>query len=180
MKNPFSATASMNFDFAKTKAYAVGVNSLYINLQGRESQGIVPPAEKQALMDDLAAKLTALRDPKTGAQVVKALYQADRVYSGPHVADGPDMVIGYASGYQGAGTLGEFPENLIEDNTGAWCGDHCVATDLVPGVLFSNRKLMVDGPSLLDIAPTVLGEFGLSPDERMKGRDLLARLVASR
>lgn len=179
MKNPFNHDESFNFDFSATRAYGLGINALYINLRGRESGGIVDPFDKQSLMDEIAAKLKAYRDPKTGGEVVKEVYQCDKIFSGPMVAVGPDMIIGYARGYQGGGSaLGSFPKEVVKDNTDAWCGDHCVATDLVPGVLFTNRKTEVHDPTLLDIAPTILQEFGLTPPEVMKGRNLFARSIA--
>ena len=130
-------------------------------------------------MDEIAAKLKAYRDPETGGPVVKEVYQCDRIFSGPMVAVGPDLIIGYARGYQGgASALGNFPEKTTKDNTDAWCGDHCVATDLVPGVVYCNKKLGVDDPTLLDIAPTIMHEFGLTPPAIMKGRNLFARSAA--
>jgi predicted AlkP superfamily phosphohydrolase/phosphomutase len=162
------------FDWTKTKAYGLGINGLYINLQSRERDGIVAPADKQALMDEIKAGLLAFRDPETGAPVIKEVYQADVVYSGSQVARGPDMQIGYARGYRGSWStaLGETPEVLVEDNREAWCGDHCIATDLVPGVLFTNRPVAVENPTLEDLAPTVLAEFGIDPPAVMKGSNV--------
>jgi len=52
------------------------------------------------------------------------------------------------------------PKLLIEDNTQAWIGDHCIAASEVPGVLFSNRKFRVASPRLEDITVTIFREFG--------------------
>ena len=174
MENPLDSRRPVNFDFSETRAYAIGLNGLYVNLNGRENQGIVDPGDKQTLMDELAARLKAYRDPETGARVVKEVYQCDRVFSGPKLGVGPDLIVGYDAGYRGGGesALGGFPEKTVQDNDDAWCGDHCVATDVVPGVLFCNRKVGVDDPTLLDIAPTLLREFGVAPPSQMKGRYL--------
>ncbi len=172
MRNVFDPAAPMNFDFAKTRAYALGINALYVNLTGRERAGIVPKTDKRAVMSEVREKLIAYRDPETGEQVVKDVYFCSDIFKGPLVKVGPDMIIGYASGYQGGGALGEFPKEIMEDNTDAWCGDHCVAPDLVPGVLFASRSVGVDDPSLLDIAPTLLSAFDVKTPEIMQGRDL--------
>ncbi|MCB9850530.1 MAG: hypothetical protein H6817_07480, partial [Phycisphaerales bacterium] len=156
------------------KAYGMGINGLYINLKGRERDGIVDPSDKQALMDEISAKLVQAVDPKTGKHPVQVAYQAEKVYSGAQIEHGPDMQIGYALGYRGSWStaLGGVSDDLVEDNTEAWCGDHCIATDLVPGVIFSNRPIKLDTPTLEDLAPTILDHFGITPPEVMKGGDV--------
>jgi len=167
----------MNFKWSRTRAYACGINGLYLNLQGREREGIVPPARKQALMDEIAAKLLEYRDPQSGKPVIKEVYQADKVYHGPNIGIGPDMQIGYDRTFRGSWTaaLGQISKEIMEDNTDAWCADHCVATDLVPGVLFSTRPLGVDDPDLLDLAPTILESYGVSKPSQMRGRNVFAK-----
>ena len=168
------AGTPLNFDFRRTRAYAMGINGLYINLQGREKNGIVPLAQKQILLDEIAAKLLEYRDPKTGEQVIKEVYQAHRVYSGPQIVIGPDIQIGYNHRFRGSWTaaLGACDEETMSDNTDAWNADHCIATDLVPGVIFANRPLPLEDPTLEDIAPTILTWFGLEVPPQMKGRSV--------
>jgi bisphosphoglycerate-independent phosphoglycerate mutase (AlkP superfamily) len=50
-----------------------------------------------------------------------------------------------------------------------------IAADWVPGVILSNRKVIATRASLLDIAPTVLAEFGIAKPDSMKGKNLLAK-----
>ncbi len=158
-------------DMSKTRAYGMGINGLYINLKGREGRGIVDPADKQALMDEICAGLEQAVDPATGRHPIKEVYQAHEVYSGDQIRRGPDMQIGYALEYRGSWStaLGGVPEELVEDNTEAWCGDHCIATDLVPGVIFSNRRIKLQRPTLEDLAPTILREFDIAPPPVMHG-----------
>ncbi len=169
-----------NVRWLRTRAYALGINGLYINLVGRERDGIVRPEDKQALMDEITAKLVAYRDPENGRQAVQEVYQADRVYSGPNVPLGPDLQIGYARTYRAswATALGGSAEHIVDDNTDAWCGDHCIATDLVPGVLFSTRPIGLPDPTLEDIAPTILTEFGITVPPQMKGRNVFSSQAA--
>ena len=55
----------------KTRAYALGTGQIYVNLRGREGQGIVAPgAEYDALLDAIARELEAEIDPATGARFV--------------------------------------------------------------------------------------------------------------
>ena len=64
---------------------------------------------------------------------------------------------------------------VFEDNVKAWSGDHCIDPRLVPGVLFCNHAIDDDDPALIDIAPTALRLFGLTPPAHMDGKPLFER-----
>ena len=66
------------------------------------------------------------------------------------------------------------PAEVLEDNTNAWSGDHCMDYTQVPGVLLSNRRIAADGYALTDIAPTILGEFGIAKTDGMMGHSIFA------
>jgi predicted AlkP superfamily phosphohydrolase/phosphomutase len=155
-------------DWSKTRAYALGLNGLYLNIAGREKNGILHRgAESEAVMKKLAAELPRFRDPENGRQVVE-------VVSPTHAELGPDMIVGYARTYRGSWqtALGAVPPSVIEDNTDAWIGDHCINPDDVPGVLLSNRTLHAANPGLKDITVTILGLFGVNPGTGMTGRSV--------
>jgi len=161
-------------DWQRTRAYGMGLNALYLNLQGRERMGIVPPQEKAGLMEEIARKLLNVRDPITGRSVIARVYKASEVYSGPYVERAPDLIVGYNRGYRASNktALGELPKELFGDNMEKWSGDHAMAAELVPGVVFSNKKIKVTDPKLADLTVTILAEFGLQPDEGMGGRPI--------
>ena len=161
-------------DWSRTRAYAVGFNSIYLNLAGRESKGIVKPAEAGALAAGIARGLEALVDPQGGARAVKRVYRGEDVYHGPFAAEGPDLVVGYERGYRGSWqtALGAVPAVVFEDNRKRWSGDHLVDPSLVPGVLFANRPLRLERPALADVAPTILALLGLAAPADMDGRSL--------
>ena len=161
-------------DWSRTRAYGLGLNGLYLNLKGRERDGIVEPAERKALLDELRIKLLAARDPATGEQVISEVYRRDEVYSGPYASRAPDLLIGYRRGYRSswATTLGNITSEIYSDNDSAWSADHCMATDEVPGVVFANRPILHPTPSLIDVAPTILQEFGVAPSAEMEGASL--------
>jgi predicted AlkP superfamily phosphohydrolase/phosphomutase len=163
-------------DWDRTKAYALGLGGVYLNLRGREARGVVAPgAEAAALKADLVRKLTALRDGANGPAAITNVYDRDAVYSGPYKENAPDLIVGYNEGYRASwdGVTGIVDDVVIEDNAKAWSGDHCIDPALVPGVLFSSLKLRTTSPSIMDIAPTALELFGIAPPAHMDGRGLV-------
>jgi predicted AlkP superfamily phosphohydrolase/phosphomutase len=163
-------------DWPRTRAYALGLGGLYLNLKGREAQGVVAPGEEaRALKAELGRKLTALKDGPSGPPAVTRVYDRDAVYAGPYKDNAPDLIIGYNEGYRASwdGVTGIVNDVVIEDNGKAWSGDHCIDPALVPGVLFSSLKLKRTDPSIMDVAPTVLGLFGIAPPAHMDGRGLM-------
>lgn len=164
-------------DWARTKAYGLGLNGLYVNLKGRERDGIVDPAQRDALLNEISEKLLAVRDPANGAPVVARVYRAKEVYTGRHAADAPDLIIGYHRDYRAswATTLGDMPDDILSNNDSAWSADHCMAAEEVPGVLFSNRPIASQSPSLIDMAPSILALFNVPAPAEMTGRDFFDR-----
>jgi predicted AlkP superfamily phosphohydrolase/phosphomutase len=161
-------------DWSRTQAYALGLNGLYVNLAGREKNGIVTRAAVPALVETIARRLEELRDPAGGKLVVAHAYRAATVYHGAARAAAPDLVLGWAAGYRSSwqSALGVVSRNLIEDNRDEWRGDHCIAAELVPGVFLSNRPSRIAAPQLADLTVTLLTEFGIAPPAEMEGRSI--------
>jgi len=72
--------------------------------------------------------------------------------------------------------MGEIKDEVVEPNTEHWNGDHCMASDLVPGVLFSSRKIENDDPGLNDFAPTILEDFGIAVPNNLPGHSIYKEL----
>ncbi len=161
-------------DWKQTRAYGLGLNGLYINLYGRERAGSVAPSEKEKLEDEIIQKLLAVRDPLNGNRVIARVYKASEVYSGNYVGRAPDLIIGYNRSYRisSKSALGELQKEALGNNMEKWSGDHAMAAELVPGVLFTNRKIKVSNPSLTDLTVTILAEFGIKPEKGMMGRPI--------
>jgi len=159
-------------NWEKTQAYALGLNGIYLNLYGRENGGIVSLADKQEILDDLARKLLAFRDPANGEHVVGKVYFAEKTYQGRNLKHAPDIIVGFRRGYRASWqtALGAVPKTTIEDNHEAWIGDHCMAAEEVPGVLLSNRKIHAGRPQMVDVPVTILNEFGVSKAAGMPGQ----------
>ena len=161
-------------DWSQTRAYGLGINGLYLNLKGRERDGIVEPGEEQEqLTRQLIAGLQAVRDGN-GQQVIRQVYRTDKLYSGLATELAPDLIVGYARGYRASWEtcLGELTPEVLSDNPSAWSADHCADASVIPGVLCCNRPIRVAGPALTDLAPTILAELGLPTPSTMTGRTL--------
>jgi len=166
----------INVDWSRTRAYAVGINSLYINLRGREGQGIVAPSERDGLVSKISRELKELRE-EDGAAAIEEVFDARSLYPAADARIAPDMIVGYADGYRAswATVQGGMSRHVLSDNRDRWSGTHCVAPRLMDGILLSSVPIGVGGARLVDVAPTILGAFGVGAPEEMVGRDLLSR-----
>jgi len=164
-------------DWKRTKAYAVGLGQIYFNLRGREGQGVVSPgAEYIALQTEIREKLLSMIDPKTGDQVFREIYLRDDIYRGEYLANAPDLQVGFNDGYRVGwqDTLGGISSAVIEDNMKKWSGDHCgTATEISGGVLFINRSLTTDRPSILDLSPSILRLLGVEIPLGLDGHPII-------
>ncbi len=153
-----------NVDWSRTRAYALGLNGLYVNVHGREKGGIVEPGAREALARELAAKLLEVTDPATGLPAITKVYRREDAYRLAGNEDtAPDLVVGYAKGTRGSdeSALGGLPTDVFADNTSAWSGDHCMDHETVPGILLSSRALKRPASAIQDLAASILAEFGV-------------------
>lgn len=167
----------LGVDWSRTRAYALGINGLYLNLEGREKHGVVKAAEREALLRELKTKLEATVDPTSGERAILTADLADDVYHGPLRNAGPDIVVGYYRGWRGSNesALGKIPPMVFEDNRLKWSGDHCIAAQEVPGIIMANRPILRRDPALVDVAPTILQLFGLDIPAEMVGGSLFEK-----
>ncbi|HEX7449174.1 MAG TPA: alkaline phosphatase family protein, partial [Pirellulales bacterium] len=138
---PECTSIMKDVDWSQTVAYGLGINGLYLNLKGRERDGIVEPGEEQeTLLTELATRLQAVTD-FNGQPVIRNVYRADRIYSGGATALAPDLIVGYRRGYRAswATSSGDLTDEILMPNNLAWSADHCADALEVPGVLFCNR-----------------------------------------
>jgi len=149
-----------NVDWRRTKAYAMGLGDIYLNVKGRESQGIVEPGpEYERIRSQLITDLTAWIDPENGEHPVRRVLRREDVYRGfdPNVI--PDLLVANNPGYRVSWqtSLGGIPKEELEVNSRKWSGDHCsLDADITQGILFVNRKLDAPEPTILDLFPTIL------------------------
>ncbi len=166
-----------NVDWSKSRAYAMGLGEMYINLRGREAHGIVQPgAEYDALKQELKQRLVQMVDPVTGEHPVRRVIAREEAYRQFDSNMIPDLFVTNNDGYRVSWqtSLGGIPKDLIEPNKQVWSGDHCsVDPEIVKGIFFYNRKVATDrSPYIADIYPTVLGLLGVKAPYKLDGVEL--------
>ncbi len=159
-------------DWSRTKAYAMGLSGINLNMKDREGMGIVTEDEATPLMNEIREKLLELKDGDS--RVIRSVKFARDIYSGGYVGRSPDIIPGTDTGYRAdwgcvTGCVGR---KALYPNDRHWNGDHCHDSDLVRGVLFTSWKHESDNPSIIDVAPTVLKMLGVKPPGYMDGRTL--------
>lgn len=170
-----------NVDWQRTKAYALGLGCIYINLKGREIYGIVKPGDEyNGLKKEIVTKLKNLRDPVTGKRVIVDVYKRENIYKGEYLKEAPDLVVGFNEGYRVSWqtALGGIPLEVIVENKSNWSGDHCsLDPSITKGIFLSNKKFVRESPSIIDIAPTVLEIFNLPIPEEIDGEPIKFRVA---
>lgn len=168
-------------DWANTRAFAIGLTGVFLNVEGREAQGIVKRGQQPGLRAEIAAKLRGLRDPASGVVAINDAFDTTALYDGPYMGNAPDLIVGYNAGTRCSwdGAKGVVAGEVFSDNVKAWSGDHCIDPRLVPGVLFASRKIDREDPALVDIAPTALSLFGIKAPPHMDGKALYGEQSAA-
>ena len=163
-----------NVDWSNTYAYNLGINSVYINLFGRETNGIVFEEDYMQTCEKIKSLLLNYVDPETGLHPIRYVKRRDEIYSGPYVKDAPDLIVAYSNGYRASWDtiLGKMPKEEISDNTSPWSGDHCISPDIVPGIIVTNKKVLKPDPGLIDMAPTILDYFHIKKGTHMEGNSI--------
>lgn len=174
-----STLLTSTVDWEKTKVYALGAGgNLYINLKGREPNGIVEPGEEyNKLVDQVIAALLQIKDPDTGMLLVKKVYRKEEIYQGPYVNNAPDLIIEWVDyGYWGRGRYDNRAplfekESHMEFTTLPLTGAHrpegvfiASGPDILPGHM--------DKISIMDVAPTMINLLGINTPEYMDGNSL--------
>ena len=158
-------------DWSRTKAYAVEISptspTIWVNLKGRNKQGIVPSNDYNHVIESIQKVLHELRDPIDGSDVVSKTYRKEEIYQGKEMSTAPDLTLSWWEG-KGFTVKQSFPRRSYQDNAIVehpsgmvkggqdWSGTH----RLNGMFLFSGPKInkgkRIEGSRIIDIAPTLL------------------------
>ena len=159
-------------DWSKTRAYAMGMVAVFLNLKGREGKGIVDPSDAPDLKKEIIGKLAGLADGDTTA--INHVWDRADIYDGPYVKQAPDLTVGFNAGYRSSwsSVQGKVAPEVFVDNEKAWSGDHCIDPAVVPGILFTSFKHGTESPRIMDVAPTALRLLGADIPGHVEGKPL--------
>jgi predicted AlkP superfamily phosphohydrolase/phosphomutase len=176
--NGVASPREVGIDWPHTTAWGEGgyYARVFLNVEGREPQGVVAAADYEAVRDDLAQRLAAIPDDE-GKPLPTRVYKPEQVY--PEVEGvAPDLIVIFGDLlWRSVGTIGgEEGVHTFENDTGPDDANHAQDGLLVaagPGV---EARGTLDA-HLLDVAPTVLELLGLPVPDDMRGRSLVPRLA---
>ena len=165
-----------NVDWYNTRAYALGLGDIYINLQGREKYGSVRPGRQyEKLRNDIKQKLEAWVDDGNGQKPVRRVYKREEVYKGFDHNLVPDLIVANNNGYRVSWqtSLGGIPKDILEDNKKNWSADHCsLDPEITKGIFLSNLKFEGNEADIIDIFPTILQLLNIPIPKDIDGRVL--------
>jgi len=165
-----------NVDWSKTKAYALGLGDIYINVQGRELYGTVRPGRQyENLRNEIKEKLEAWVDEENGQRPIHRVYKREEIYKDfdPNLV--PDIIVANNNGYRVSWqtSLGGIPKEIMEDNKKNWSADHCsLDPEITKGIFLSNMKFEVNEANIVDIFPTILQLLNIPIPDGIDGRVL--------
>jgi predicted AlkP superfamily phosphohydrolase/phosphomutase len=144
-------------DWSRTVAFAFGLNSLFLNIRGREQQGALAPEDAGRALARLTARLGEFSDQ--GRPVLRQVHDPVALYDQRPDGRAPDLILGYNAGFRVSWqtALGEAPDgDVLADNLGKWSGDHCCDASVVPGVFLCNQGGLAINPNVRDILPLIM------------------------
>lgn len=162
-------------DWSRTQVWAEGgyFSRVFLNIAGREPQGIVPPSEVEALKDRLIHLFESLPDDR-GERLGTRAYRPEQIYRETNNIP-PDLLVYFGNlRWRAVGSVGYPGIYTFENDTGPdganhdWDGIFILHDPSRPG---GGQRL--EGRTLFDVAPTILQHFGLDVPERMVGRSLV-------
>ncbi|MBK7974892.1 MAG: alkaline phosphatase family protein [Deltaproteobacteria bacterium] len=167
----------LDAEWTKTKAYAFGTGQIYVNLAGREKNGIVAKGEEyDKLVTEISAKLGALVDPKTNTKAVAGVFRGDKSFTGDAAAKAPDLQVAFVEGYRTdwKSILGGMTQEVVVTNEKKWSGDHSSSDPKdTQGVVFASVPIQSKSPGIVDIGPTALKRLGVAVPANMDGKPIL-------
>ena len=162
-----------NIDWSGTRAWGSGgyYGRLFMNVKGREPQGVIEPDDYEKVRDELIGKLEAIEDEK-GDHIGTRVFKPKDVY--PQVKNvAPDLIIYFGNlAWRSVGSVGFGSIHTFENDTGPDDANHSQHGILVMANagLEPGRR---EGMHLMDVAPTILDVFGIPIPEDMEGKSLL-------
>jgi predicted AlkP superfamily phosphohydrolase/phosphomutase len=163
----------LGVDWSKTIAWAEGgyYSRVFLNVKGREPQGVVEPGDYERVRNELADRLTAIPD-ENGDAIGTVAYRPEDLYAQVNGV-APDLIVHFGDLFwRAVGTVGgDEGIHTFDNDTGPDDANHAQYGLLIasgPGIPAGERR----GMDLLDVAPTILTLLGRPVPAAMRGAPL--------
>jgi predicted AlkP superfamily phosphohydrolase/phosphomutase len=169
-------------DWSHTLAYSIGhVGQIYINVKGREPEGIVEPgADYEAVRQRVSEVLRQLRHPETDQPLVDRIVPGDQVVHGPYVYRSPDLHIVMDNHQTIAFPLFATDRHIVTRQIRGDSGCHRPHGILIAWGPEIKAGETVQGAHITDLAPTILHLMKLPVPDDLDGHVLTAALTTPR
>jgi len=159
-------------DWSKTKAWGSGgyYARIFMNVEGREPNGVIPQADYEKERNELAARLAAIPDPE-GNPIGTISHKPEEIYR--TVRNIPPDLITYFGNlhWRSVGSFGHGGIYTFENDIGPDDANHA------PNGMFilydpqkNYRGQRMESVQLMDVAPTILDIMGLTVPLDMQGK----------
>jgi predicted AlkP superfamily phosphohydrolase/phosphomutase len=142
---------------------------LFLNVKGREPDGVVDPADYEKVRDELAERISQITD-LDGNPIGSVAFKPEEIYKQVHNI-APDLIVYFGDlSWRSVGSLGLNSIHTFTNDTGPDDANHAQqglyihADPRRPGLGFGSRH------HLMDVAPTVLELLDVEIPEGMQGR----------
>ncbi len=172
--------ADLKIDWGKTRAWGDGgyYGRVFLNVRGREPQGLIPPSEYESFRNLLAQQIEAIPDENGCPIGTRALKPEDLYRQVKGVA--PDLLVYFGKlAWRSVGMVGLKTIHTFENDTGPDDANHAEEGLFIlagPGVPAGQQW---HGGQLMDIAPTLLQLFGMDIPEDMQGKCMPLELAVA-
>jgi predicted AlkP superfamily phosphohydrolase/phosphomutase len=165
----------LDVDWPRSKAYSFGrhLGSIYLNVKGREPEGVVEPGQEyEEVREEITRLARGFVDPRTGEPLIGEILKREDIYHGPYLERAPDLILRPRDETNIFFGLADFGSNITVDTVYRYSGMHRDHGLLIMSGKGVKRGGTIEGAGIEDLAPTVLYAMECPVPQDMDGRVL--------
>ncbi len=168
--------SNLDVDWSRTTAWSEGgyYARVFLNVKGREPQGIIEPADYERIRDDIKARFLSTADDR-GKPMATRVFKPQEIYR--HIRNiAPDLIVHFDDLYwRSVGKVGYQTLHVQENDTGPDDCNHAQFGAFILAAPGCTLQGPIENARLLDLTPTLLELGGYDPLPEMQGQSLLSR-----
>jgi predicted AlkP superfamily phosphohydrolase/phosphomutase len=159
-------------DWGRTKAWGAGgyYGRIFLNVQGREPEGVIPLAVYEQERQALAERLRTMCGPD-GSPLGNRVFTPQHLYRRVR-GIAPDLIVYFGDlAWRSVGKVGMESLYPLENDTGPDDANHAQhGLFILHDPQHPGGGQRVEGVQLYDILPTLLSRYGITPPDGLRGR----------